>query len=231
MRRLKLVFGLRSFAQRQEGFTLMEALLAVLLFMLVAASSIGIFSQGLGIWKRSQGISRLEKKAILALEKMAQDIQNTLRLKETKAQLGEREPEIGGNRKGFKLPSRVSFQSRKGGTVKQIGTVFYEWKSPSKTLCRGQESATDLFLERNPECLTLATSIESFQCRYYLYTGLGNSYSWYDEFTYDAEEGLPLAVEIKLTVSDKSKGGRPAEKKTFERLILLPVGGKPTSIP
>ena len=203
---------------KNRGFTLIEALLAVTLFTIVISSSFAIFSIGIQIWKRTQGASLAERKAVLALEKMGADIRMSLRPKggqEIKWVGGKMK--FAGDEKGFGLPAIVNVTGRTGARLTQYGRISYQWNSAG-VLCRMTEGATDFYLERKSVCSPAAEHIQRAKFRYWIYDGIGDSFSWHDSWEYS--ESLPQAIEVTLEL----------EHKEFQQVFFIPAGGKPLNV-
>ncbi len=213
--------------QRQNGFTLLETLLAITLFAIVISSSYGIFSMGIQIWKRSQGRSLVERKATLALERMGQDVRNAIfTVSSGEAGLSQAEPEFSGNEKSFSFPAIVAASDKKGRVMNQYGAVIYEWNSGGD-LCRRAKSATDLYLRRDSECRVLAQGIKKLKFEYLLYQRITKSLSWYN--SWDLKDGMPQAVRVNLELEEKMKGERRGIVKKYQRTFLVPVAENPVN--
>lgn len=221
------IFSIRSRVKRQNGFTLLETLLAVTLFAIVISSSYGIFSMGIQIWKRSQGRSLVERKATLALERMGQDVRNAIfTVSSGEAGLSQAEPEFTGNEKSFSLPAIVNVSDKKGIGMNQYGAVMYEWNSAGE-LCRRTKSATDLYLRRDSGCRVLAQGIKKLKFEYLLYQKITKSLSWYN--SWDLKDGMPQAVRVNLELEEKMKGERRGIVKKYQRTFLVPVAENPVN--
>jgi type II secretion system protein J len=210
-----------------RGFTLMETLLAVTLFAIVMTSSMGIFSMGLQIWKRSQGQALQERKVLLAMEKMGQAVREAVKIKVVPAAGLESDQELDfeGDNNSFSFPSVVTFSGKKGNLLTQYGKTTFRWDSKTRTLCRSLEGASDVYLKKKPECATLAQEIQTFKMRYWVYDGIGDSYSWYDSWEY--KDSLPQAVSVSIDFVPRLKNGQVGLKKHYEKTFVIPVGGKP----
>lgn len=206
---------------RSQGFTLMEMLLAITLFVLVMSSSYGIFTMGIQIWKRMKGDPAIERQAVLAMERMGSDIRSTLKISQrTDIKLGDEGPEFEGDSTGFSLPAIVTFPADKGELPTQTGQVSYEWKSGEKILCRALKGASHIYEKQDPPCKTVAEKVVRAQFRYWMYDGIGEGFSWYD--SWDVKEGLPQAIQATLEFETGLK---------LEQTFLLPVGGKSVQKP
>ena len=190
----------------------MEMLLAAALFALVAASSVSVFSMGLQIWKRAKTLSSTDRKAQLALVKLTRDLHNAIHITpQPAAQFSIRKKmfEYKGSAGEIMIPA--------GGN----GRMTYQWDSSTKELCQRFETASDLFQNRHPECKVLAKNIIRFRARYWLPSGLEDSYSWYDDW--DGKDGLPYAIEVEMELKPENE---QANRKVYKKTIMIPAGGK-----
>lgn len=201
----------------KRGFTLIETLLAVTLFAIVMSSSYGIFSMGIQIWRRTQGADVYERQAITTLERMGRDFRMMLK---TTDELNAGE----GTAQKVIFPFMVTDYDRDGTPFFQNGKIGYEFDKNKKTLCMRKYTATDLYKEREPECRVLVEEVQKLKFKYWLYEGIGESFSWYERW--DGEESIPQAIEVTLELNSQLKGESSAKKREYIRKFLVPVGGK-----
>lgn len=205
-----------------HGFTLMETVLAITLFVVVVASSFNIFGMGLQIWKRTKMDSKSEQKVLLALEKMGQDLRGMARIKPPDDQFSitkGAEMEYGGSESGIQFPSVFGPDEIPG--VAGYGRVTYQWNHGPQEICRSVENAADVYAGRKPSCRPLVNQVIRFKIRYWLPGGLEDSYAWYD--SWDPKEAMPLAVEVTFELQPET---RYAARRTFKKTFVIPVGGK-----
>ncbi len=203
-----------------RGFTLLETLLAITLFSIVITSSFGVFSMGIQIWKRSQGRSLVERKVVLALERMGQDVRNTLRVEQKGEGFGQDLLEYEGTASFFELPAIVKLTDKSGASTRQTGSVIYRL-NPNGELCRAERSASDFYLQREPACRVLAAEVKKLHFEYLLYRTFTKSYSWYD--AWEIKDGLPQAVRVNLEIEPKLKNEKKGLVKKYQRTFIIPV--------
>lgn len=204
-------------AGKTRGFTLIEALLAVTLVAVISLSAVSVFSLGLQIWKRTRQMNRLERKAVLALEKMGADLRSAVRftqVQDTFSIQSKTKIEFKGTPVQIMIPAVLLPQSPSdlGGYARKT----YRWDSAKRELCRSTEKASDLYRKSVPSCDVIAGNVTKFRIHYRLSSGFSGSYSWYDNW--DGTGGLPLGIEIEMEVSPETG----TEKKIFKRLIVIP---------
>jgi type II secretion system protein J len=200
----------------KRGFTLIELLLAMTLFAVASASSYGVFSMGIQIWRRTQAAGQAEHKALIALEKMGSDVRQMIKT-EVKDSLMTETFEYKGGTASLSVPGSVQFKGGDKENRVQTGRITYTWDLAKKRICRAAESATDLYQKRTPVCKTLVEGIPSFKIRYWMYDSTAKSYSWYDEW--DMEDGAPSAVRVEMELQSKLS----TALKKFTRTFLVPV--------
>ena len=209
-RQVGLGYGLSGAA----GFTMIEILIVAMIFATVSAASLSIFSMGMQIWRRAQGPSVLERKALFAMEKIGKDIRASYRTK-VETLKGK------GDSSSIQIPSLIVVKGEKLDMI-QYGRVHYEWNSSKQELCRAEETATNISQEKTPPCRVIASKIRRFKLRYFIYEGIGESYSWYDEWEEKADP--PLAVQVAIEVDTSIK--KLKSSRSFAKTIFMPTGGK-----
>ena len=199
-----------------RGFTLLEVLLAVTLFTIIISSSYGIFSMGMHIWRRSQGRAVVERKTIFALEMLGRDLRMTVRVTDPKDGRGK------GSSGEIFIPALIPIKTDKVDMI-QYGFVRYHWDSGKHELCRAAIPVSDLENDKESSCRVIASQISSFKLRYLIYDGIGESYSWFDEW--EEKEEIPIAVEVTLQMVPQLKGEKSPTLKIFKQTLSIPVGG------
>ncbi len=210
----------------QAGFTLMELLLAVALMMVVAASCFSIFSMGIQIWKRTQGQSIYERKAVLFLEKTGEELRSMARIA-PKGDLGL-EDASPLQKDAFKYEGsayRMSFPVLKAPSVTApevvpgYARIRYWFNSGPGEICRGLETASDLYLNRQAQCSSVMSGLSKVKFEYFVSRGISGELDWSETWEGDAP---PAAVRISLELKKNPKNQTPG--KVFEKTFLVPVG-------
>ncbi len=173
---------------------------------------------GLQIWKFTRGRGNVEKKVVLALEKMGRDLRSTIRIPDS-----DTKSHGFGNRAEIHIPSIIRIRSAHEDTA-QYGLIVYRWESSHKTLCRQELTATDFYRHNQPPCVEVAGSIRDFQMKYLIYEGVGEAYSWLD--SWDEKDMAPLAVEIRLEIEPVLKGEKDSFLRSYHKIIFIPAGEK-----
>jgi type II secretion system protein J len=204
---------------KDSGFTLLETLLALTLFTIVMISVYSVTTLGLQIWKRSREEGKTERKAILALEKMGQEIRSAAPYAKPKDEIALSKPQtfdFGGSEAAIMLP--VIFNGDDPAILGGGGRVTYELNRSEGALCKKIETVSDLYLHSHKKCSAVAQGVSGLKFRYWMQAGVTKSYSWYDEW--NGREGLPGAVEVTLTL--KAKKNMPS--RVFKKTVLISSG-------
>ena len=199
----------------QRGFTMIEILLVATIFATVSTISFSIFGAGMQIWKRSQGVGLLQRKALLTFEKMGRDIRTSYHtdVKELKGS---------GDSSSFAIPAMLTVRDDKMDMM-QYGRIHYQWNSGNEELCKSEETASDMSQKTATiPCRVLLTKIKRLKFSYMIYEGIGDGYSWYDSWDDKAEPPLAIQLEMSLDTSTKKDRSSIEYKKTF----FIPTGGK-----
>ncbi len=208
----------------QRGFTLMETLLAVTLFIIVITSSCGVFLMGVRIWKRTTSDSRYERKIYLAIEKMQTEIQQSLPVPKAEPLLLKeaQEMKFQGDEKSFLFPAVLPLENDKGEITYQSGALGYAWNSSRQVLCRQMLTAGDFFLRKIPVCKDVLFEVKRANFEYLVGNPLTKDYSWYKDW--DGKEGIPRALRIYFEISQKDKKKDPGI--TFSKTFWIPVSDR-----
>lgn len=204
--------------QNKRGFTLMELLLAATILTVVMSSSYSIFWMGLQIWKFSRGRGNVEKKIVLALEKMGKDLRSAVRVSDE-----NRKTRGSGNQTEVRIPSMIRQETARE-ELTQYGYVVYRWESARHSLCRQEITASDIYKRSQPPCKEVAAFIRNFQMKYLIYEGVGEAYSWYD--SWDENDMTPLAVEIRIDMDPLLKGEKVPFERSYHKVVFIPTGEK-----
>lgn len=201
------------------GFTMIEMLIVVTLFAIIATASFAIFRMGVQIWRRSQGSALIEHKALFTLEKMTRDLRMSIRseLKDFKGN---------GDSDEIAIPSLIPIRAGKTDMI-QYGLIHYEYNASKKEVCRREEPAAAIQGKKKFDCRVLANHVKRFKLQYLIYDGIGEAYSWYD--SWDEKELPPLAIKIELQLdlpSQLTQYGQGGQIKTYKKTVRVPTGGK-----
>lgn len=208
---------------REAGFTLIELLLAVTLMMTVAASCVSVFSMGIQIWKRSQGQSITERKAILFLEKAGEELRNMAAI-QSQGELGLAQQALmresfayEGTAVSIAFPVLIGPSESNPEKVPGFARARY-WFSAGE-LCHGLESVSDLYLRKEAPCRPVMTDLARAKFEYYVASGISGELGWSESWD---GEAAPAAVRIRLELKKDSKSQAPG--KVYEKTFLIPVG-------
>ena len=201
----------------QRGFTIMEMLLALTLFAIVITASVGVFSMGIQIWRRSQGRSNAEQKALLGLMRFGKEVRSMIKT-------GEETLRGSGDERSISFPALIPVQEEQEKEKIQYGRIHYQWDYASESLCRGVETATDIYRKSSSNCVPVAEHIKNLRFRYWLYNSIGKSYSWFDRWD---ENEPPKAISISIEMQSQFSEEKNPLKHEFNQTFVIPVASPP----
>jgi len=206
----------------ERGFTLLELLIAVTIFSIIALAMYSSFYSGIRILRRTQEIMKFHQEIRLATEEVALDLRNTLLAPlyeeakaayESEAREEEEEEEpiyfFSGDEKSF------SFVTLKNEEI-CIATYYFE-AGEKRRFMRIIKYQSKGYISKGDEAETLLADIENIEVSY--------SYESEDEDSppiwlniWEQEEKVPLGVKIKFDF--KGLG----TLRQFTKTVLVPVG-------
>lgn len=209
---------------KKEGFTLLELLLAVTIFAIVAIALYSSFYAGVRILRRTEEIMRYHQELRMAMDEISLDLHNTLRTeveKESKITLKESEEDeepiyyFLGDAKSFNFITLKDLYENNRLT-RQICNVKYSFKGGK--LLRSVRYQSSGFAKGKDEDEELLPGIlEDIEVTY--------SYEGDDEESppvwlnyWEQEERIPLGVKIKMRI--KGMG----HIKNLYKIVYIDVG-------
>lgn len=179
--------------KKQASFTFVELLVVVTIFSILSLAVYATFSSGMRMWARIQESTFAQRIAILRLEKISQDLRQSLDF----SKIGFTATEAG----------EISFPIL--STNNEISRVTYFLKD--KVLFRKLERFKDI-LEEKAEAEEKKLLFEVEDLKFSFGYQKEGKYVW--KTTWDSkEEGLPITVKIELKVKDAD----------FTKTVTIPV--------
>jgi len=199
---------------KNKGFTLIELIIAMLIFSIVAVAIYSTFSTGLIAWRKGEESSRSYQNARLILNKMALELRNAFFYSNIK---------FVGKANELYFATFLPFSSVPGIDHQlQLYRVAYHLDN-NHSLQRQEESLPEVFQGKEEKAQEFSSSVRELSFAYgYEYYGEGKKepqFIWKDEWT--DKEAVPSLVRITLTLEGNS--GTP-EGITFVRTVYLPTG-------
>lgn len=182
----------------RRGFTFLETLIVVGLFSIISVSLFQTFTMGLKIWKRASSPNFSERRAILGMERLAQEVRRI--------------------RPYAMFPFSGSPEACSFAVVmnERIYNVSYEFDSGASLVRRRAVSVQDaLGGGEVPPARSVMTDVKKFFLSYYGYDVDARGFDFFQSWNESAAH-LPYAVKASLEL----EGG-----KILERIITIPVSG------
>jgi prepilin-type N-terminal cleavage/methylation domain-containing protein len=190
----------------QHGFTLIEVLVSLTIFSVIALAVYSTFAAGVGAWRRAQEFSATYQTARLVLDDMAQELTNAVSLAGTDF-VGE--------------PQRISLLTVRRHPYAQgrpadprITRVTYEVRrdraSATYSLARVEASAVPG--SREGETEVVVSPISRLEFQYTHRDDKGQIVPWKDAWR--VSDAVPLGVKIVLVVGETR----------FTKLVFIPHG-------
>lgn len=202
LRKDKIMLQVRG-QKPQVGFTLMELLLAITLFAIIAVAIYSSMAMGVKLHRRGENLAGKYNDLRFAFNRIAQDLRTAIKINEVYMVCESQRIYF------------YSIQPAPGGQ-KEINKITYTWARPNDffVLTRLKEKYIDSVQDEHTAGDELLTGISQIDFSYgYLKAGLSGAkeFKWKGEWK---NEALPKLVRLKV----KSKG------EEFNKLIYCPAG-------
>ncbi len=196
-----------------RGFTFVEIMLAVTIFAVVAIAISSTFATGLFTWRKAQQTQNLYQEVHLALNKMAEDLQNAVLYTE-----GTEAINFLGTQGGLSFFSLVDvFQVLPPHP--ELRKITYSLDEETHTLQRLEltlaESMQDELPQQAEELAAGVSSLNLFYC--YTDEEAQPPYKWQDNWS--AADKIPEGLKIELQLEED-------KELIFSKYVFIPVGEK-----
>lgn len=188
---------------KAKGYTLIEALIATLIFSIVALSIYSVFQTGSITYKKLDSAFELYQKARIIFNRMEADLKNSFIY-------GEYDAGFSGTRQSLVFFTILDSFDASGGITRGVSKIKYEFLD--STLRRTQTDGLNILRQNNQQ--TPAGLVEqlqdlSFQFAIRDASNAEKNYSWQDLWPKsigvsgaDQKDSLPLAVKIEMLLGD-----------------------------
>lgn len=203
--------------RRDESFTVIELLIALSIFAVVAVTLYSTFSAGLSVWKRSGDTSDSYQDIRVVLDDMARDFKDMIYFSKDKESMFV----FSGMPKEITLMTLEEGATEKLEPNREVVRVAYSFDDVKGELT-GQEADITLGFDVNEaEKDILLKGLEDFKFEYCYYSGDEDEpYLWEEEWK---DENMQIPRGIRITVFPKN-GKNAKDTSKITRIIFIPTG-------
>ncbi|MBI4323251.1 MAG: hypothetical protein HY596_03135 [Candidatus Omnitrophica bacterium] len=195
--------------------TLVELLVTLVLFALIAATLAATFAGGLQVWERFQTSGTREPWLQVAFDQFRRDLHGARRFQPIPFQ---------GAYDALSFPALVS-TAAETGDYQELGRVGYFWDGARRRLCRSHDPYRRLaHAGLKDTCEAVISDITRLHLSYYAWDPAEETYDW--SSSWSAAEP-PLAVKLELSYNEPSSR-RPVTQSLIVQ-VPLAMGGRPQS--
>lgn len=195
--------------QKTDGFTLMEMLVVVSLFSIVALVLYSNFAGGVRVFTRLNQSAGGEDLSIF-LDKLNRDFQNAFAFSDLPFE---------GKDSQVVFTTQIHAAAPLGGE-RSVGRMTVYYDPESNTIFSRKEDMSQIFQEKVGTPSPLLRGVQDLQLSYFEFDPLEKSYVWIKEWDPEnAKTPLPVAVRIEMWLLEE--GRELHVTKTFP----IPVGG------
>jgi prepilin-type N-terminal cleavage/methylation domain-containing protein len=182
---------------RLSGFTFLETLIVVALFSIISVSLFQTFSMGLKVWKLASTPNFTDRKAILGMERLTQEL---LRIR---------------SYSGINFSGESDAVHFAEVVNDRIFNVTYRFDPEGGCVWRRAVSLQDMSEEKESPERQVMTSVKEFLLTYYGFDAQEKNFSFFESWNESATH-LPYAVNISVTLE---------EGRSLSRVVWLPISG------
>jgi general secretion pathway protein J len=197
---------MRRGAGEQHGFTLLEVLVSMAIFSVVALAIYSAFAGGVSAWRRAQEFSSTYQTARLVLDDMAQELKSAVTISGT---------DFVGESRSLSFLTVLQYPLGPGRPADpRITRVTYEAQRDRATATYALSRLEASEVEGAPrgETELVVNPISSVEFQYTSKDDQGRIVPWRD--TWRVSDAVPLGVKITLVV----------EGTRFTKLVFIPHG-------
>lgn len=184
----------------KRSWTLVETLVAVTIFSIIAAGLSTSFLSGMRIWARARNINLAQNELLIDIEKIGKELRQILRA-----------PLIG----CAGTVTEISFPNLQGNNIVKI---TYRFDPDKKMLLRSQADLKDILAEEKggesesvSDNETGVLPLEEFALSYLYFNGETPRYTWTE--VWNKDKGIFKAVKLRIKTKDEA----------IDKTIFIPV--------
>jgi len=178
------------------GFTFIEVIIAIGILSIMGLAVYSIFASGMKVWRRVETLDISQRKAFLALEKVAGELRCSLDF-----------PDIGFNGEEDQLSFPLLVD-------KDIAKIIFVFDSYEKAIFRQETTYQDIIDEEEVEPISkkILSLVTDLKFSYYFFNEEAEEYQYKDSWSSE-DDGIPLRIRIELTIQDE----------TFNKVVWIPI--------
>jgi prepilin-type N-terminal cleavage/methylation domain-containing protein len=188
--------------KKKKGVTLVEILMALVLFSLIGIKIFSIFSQGVTLWKREKEMYALHQKSRLFLELIAGELRNTVSFQPL---------DFEGKKNSI---SFLLFSNRYN--TGNLCKINYYFDSQEQCLRRSYQTFSEIHLGKKGKDEKLTAGVEDFNISY-AYSKEQDDFDWKDYW--ESKKDLPIGIKIHLKLINKY-----GKSEKYSKTIYMPIG-------
>lgn len=207
---------------RRRGFTLMELLIALSIFAVIAVCLYSVFSGGLRVYRKQEKVFKYSHNVNLALDKMAGELRNAINYSmpaQPAGQLEEaRKLKFTGDDKN------LSFMTAKGSNIIKVDYFYVSTRDRRGVLKKRISYQKEAFNEEKHPEMVMIEGLDNLSFEY-AYRGADSEAppEWQTQWGKEAREEkskIPAGVRITLEFKD------PEEKRPeiLRKTVFIPTG-------
>ncbi len=193
------------------GFTLIETILTVAMFSVIALAIYSTFSQGVRLWQRlTQRTPSSELNMVF--EKMSSDLRNSF---------GFSGINFVGGEDNITFATLIFSANKDKQKALSLGEVGYSFDAQTGSLNRQQRNYSQVYRNKSTHLRQMLNNVKFLSFRYYYYNPAQEEYVWKDNWQAregEEERSIPLAVRISLEFDENTK------EEEVTRTITIPAG-------
>ncbi len=203
------------------GFTLIEMLIAVAIFSVVALALYAAFSSGVSVWRRSEEGMGVYHDVRILLDDMAKELKCAVFFDESVNDDDDRILPFKGGASEISFPTLLPVSAEDGSVMPEIVKVFYRFNKEESSIERCAVTAAEGYNVDIAVKEVLRKGVFAFNLSYPYDTGDDDDpYEWKDEWD-DEEFRVPRGVMITLAVQ---RPGGDDSGEEFLKAVFIPTG-------
>lgn len=203
----------------ERGLTLIELLITLVLFALVAGTLAATFAAGGSVWQRMRTSGVRDQWLQVGFDQLRRDVHHAHRFGPIP---------FAGSYDLVSFPALVPMETEAAGDdsalqEREVGRIGYYWDGARHRLCRSQQPYRVLARVRlKDDCQAALSDITRLRFAYYTFDPESETYDWSKSWSGPEP---PLAVKVDVTYDDE------ATRKAVTQSVVIQIPVAPTGRP